>query len=110
LSAEERSTRYDAVGLFQRVSDILDDHVSTLRDSNGKKGLLLEKAGITGDASVGLNDIQKELTGFDDRITTLLDRLADKEEAYYRRFTAMEQALQRMNDQSNWLASQLGGM
>jgi flagellar hook-associated protein 2 len=110
LSAEERSTRYDAVGLFQRVSDILDDHVSTLRDTNGKKGLLLEKAGITGDASVGLNDIQKELTGFDDRITTLLDRLADKEEAYYRRFTAMEQALQRMNDQSSWLASQLGGM
>lgn len=109
LNAEDRTTRYYAVGLFQRVSDILDDHVSTLRDSNGKKGFLLEKAGITGDASVGLNDIQRELSGFDSRINTLLDRLADKEEAYYRRFTAMEQALQKLNDQGNWLASQLGG-
>lgn len=110
LDAADRATRYTAVGLFQRVSDILDDHVSTLRDSNGKKGFLLEKAGITGDASVGLNDIQKELTGFDSRINILLDRLADKEEAYYRRFTAMEQALEKMNSQSSWLASQLGGM
>lgn len=109
LSAEERTTRYNAVGLFQRVSDILDDHVSILRDGNGKKGMLLEKAGITGDSSVALNDIQNELKGFDSRINTLLDRLADKEEAYYRRFTAMEQALQKLNDQGNWLASQLGG-
>lgn len=109
LTATEKTGRYAVVGLFHRVSDILEDHVSILRDTNGKKGFLLEKAGITGDSSMGLNDIQRELTGFDSRISTMLERLADKEEAYYRRFTAMEQALQRMNEQSSWLASQLGG-
>ena len=109
MSASDRQERDKAVGVFQRISDILDDHVSILRDGNGKKGILLEKAGISGDSSAALNDIQNELKGFDSRIKTMLDRLADKEEAYYRRFTAMEQALQKLNDQGNWLASQLGG-
>ncbi len=108
LTASERTTRYNQSGVFQRLSDILEDNITTSRDANGKKGTLLEKAGIAGDMSVINNSIYTELKGYNERITTMLDSLEKKENAYYTKFTAMESALQKMSSQSSWLASQLG--
>lgn len=109
LTAEQKETRYNQSGVFQRLSDIIDDNISILRDTNGKKGILLEKAGITGDTSITSNTITNELKTYNERILNLLDVLSDKEDAYYKRFTAMESALQKMNSQGSWLASQFGG-
>lgn len=108
-TAEQRATRYNQSGLFQRIADLVEDNISTIRDSSGKKGVLLEKAGITGDLSATSNSIYLELENYDSRIETLLDKLTSKENAYYRKFAALESALQRMNEQSSWLTSQLGG-
>ena len=44
------------------------DNVSTVRDSNGNKGFLLEKAGIEGDITNTRNILSKELDDYDDRI------------------------------------------
>ncbi len=109
LSSAERATRYNQSGLFQRISDVIEDNISTIRDANGKKGVLLEKAGIAGDLSATSNSLYTELRTYDQRIETLLDKLQDKEDAYYKRFSALETALQKMNQQSSWLSSQLGG-
>ncbi len=68
--------------------------------------MLLQKAGITGDRTEFDNLIYDEINGYDKNIASLLDKLADKEERYYAKFTAMESAISRMSAQSNWLTSQ----
>lgn len=105
-TAEQRADRYSKSGVFQRLSDIVEDHVSTLRDSDGRKGILLEKAGIEGDLSATKNLISEELDDFDDRIDNLIDKLTRKEQSYYKKFSALETMLAQMNQQSAWIASQ----
>ena len=53
--------------------------------------------------------IGKTIRDIDDYIATLEERLLRIEESYWRRFTAMERAISSMNQQSSWLAAQLGG-
>lgn len=40
----------------------------------------------------------------------LEDKMYRMEDMYYKQFTAMEKMLSQLNNQSNWLMSQLGGM
>ncbi|NLB78994.1 MAG: flagellar filament capping protein FliD [Clostridiaceae bacterium] len=105
-SAEQRADRYNKSGVFQRLSDIIENHVSTLRDTDGRKGILLEKAGIEGDLSSTKNLISQQLDDFDDRINNMLDKLTRKEENYFKKFSALETMLAQMNQQSAWLTSQ----
>jgi flagellar hook-associated protein 2 len=107
--AAKRNTRYQESGLAQRLNDILQDNIRTNRDSNGKKGILLEKAGITGDITDVKNIMSDMISQKNKIIDTLLDRLIDKEDALYKKFTAMEKALSQMNSQTSWLSQQFGG-
>jgi flagellar hook-associated protein 2 len=50
-----------------------------------------------------------KIDDYEDEIYTLEQRLIKIEERYYAQFTAMEQAIQQMNNQSASLASMLGG-
>lgn len=43
-------------------------------------------------------------------VTVLQERMLRMEDMYYRKFTAMEKMMSQLNNQSNWLMSQLGGM
>jgi flagellar hook-associated protein 2 len=108
LSASERKSRYDEEGIAQRLSDIIEDNISTIRDLEGKKGILLQVAGITGDTSEYSNNIYTEISQYDTQIIRLKDKLADKEDKYYEKYAALESAISRMNSQSSWLTSQLG--
>jgi flagellar hook-associated protein 2 len=63
----------------------------------------------------GLIDNKQEafdesMDDLDDRIKTLESRLDDKETYYYKKFTAMEIALSKMQTQSSWLSSQLAAL
>lgn len=100
--------RYKEEGIFQRINDILQDNLRTLRDSNGNKGILLEKAGIKGDFSEYNNLLTEELDRQDKKIDELIDKLIDKENRYYLQFSRLESAMSQLNAQSNWLTSQLG--
>lgn len=53
-----------------------------------------------------ISNIDKEIFNVDRMSAREEESLANKEEAYWRRFTAMEKALQQMNSQSAWLAQQ----
>lgn len=108
LTAEQRTVRYQEEGLFYRLYDIVEDNISIYRDSNDKKGMLLEKAGITGDTSEYKNLIYEEIKDYDKRISAFNDRLIDKENAYYKKFAALERIMSEMNSQGAWLASQFG--
>lgn len=105
-TAEQRKSRYLKSGVFQRISDIVEDHISIYRDADGNKGILLVKAGMEGDSSYSDNLINDQLEEYDKRISALTGKLAEKEEYYYRRFAVLEQYLSAMNAQSAWLAMQ----
>jgi flagellar hook-associated protein 2 len=107
LTAQERSTRSKQQGLLYRISDILEDNISIYRNKDGRKGILLEKAGMEGDASEYNSSIAKDIDDYNDRIKEMLDKLLKKEENYYREFSRLETYMNQMNSQMNWLMSQL---
>ncbi|HHW01025.1 MAG TPA: flagellar filament capping protein FliD [Clostridiaceae bacterium] len=108
LDSESRRKRYNESGIINRLDDILKDYVRTTRDASGRKGILIEKAGIAGDTSDITNTIYKEIAEYDREISRLTQLLIEKENTYYLKFIAMEKALSQMNSQSNWLMAQLG--
>lgn len=108
-NSSKKAERYKESGLGQRLYDIIQDNIRTTRDKDGKKGALLEKAGITGDISEFKNLLSEQIDKKDTQIYTLLDKLADKEDALYKKYAALETALSKMNSQSSWLTQQLGG-
>jgi len=106
LTSAQRAQRTTESGLAHRISDVLQDFVRITRNNSGRKGTLLERAGFTGSITEFRNDLTIEMQGFDTRITSALDAMEISEQRYWRQFTALEDAIQRMNAQSAWLAQQ----
>lgn len=109
MSAADRAKRNSENGIANRLYDVIQDYIRTTRNSNGQKGILLEKAGIVGDVTENNNSISREIESKEKTISTLLDKLTDKENQYYAKFTAMETYISRMNTQISWLTQQMGG-
>lgn len=107
LSNAEYSQRHSEIGFARRISDIIKDNMSTRRNTGGYKGIFVELAGVDNDASQDTNDISEKLRKIELRVKDAISRMETKETSYWKKFTAMERALQKMNTQSNWLASQL---
>lgn len=106
--SEKRRARYAESGVAQRLYDIIQDNIRTTTDASGKKGHLLVKAGITSDSSDYKNTISEMIKQKDIQIDKLYVRLADKENALYKRFAALEKAISQMNSQSAWMAQSMG--
>jgi flagellar hook-associated protein 2 len=109
MDSASRTKRNEENGIANRFNDIIQDYIRTNRDTSNRKGLLLERAGITGDASNYENALARDIKDKDAKIETLLDRLLSKEDYYYKKFAALEKALNQMNSQSAWLTQQFGG-
>ncbi|MCX7920752.1 MAG: flagellar filament capping protein FliD [Clostridia bacterium] len=103
-----RSDRYSEEGLGQRLYDILQDNIRLTRDDSGKKGALIEKAGIEGDITELKSLMAVEIQQKEVQISDLEYKLFQKENWYYQRFANMEKLLSQMNAQSGWLSSQMG--
>jgi flagellar hook-associated protein 2 len=100
-TSAQRSERYSTEGLGYRISDILEDYIKT---TNGK-GMLLQKAGMEGDATQYDNMLYDEIDDYEDDIKELLKKLADKENQYYSKFTTLETYINQMNSQSAYITS-----
>ncbi|WP_462410723.1 flagellar filament capping protein FliD [Neobacillus sp. Marseille-QA0830] len=85
-------------GFINQLSDIFQ---------NGIKDLT-SKAGYTGNSLYDQSVIGKLLTNIQNDISTQNDRLSKKEDQYYSKFSAMEQAISQFNSQSSWLYQQTG--
>lgn len=103
-----RSQRKAEEGIAHRIYDVLQDNIRNTRDSNGNKGILIEKAGFPNEVSDFNSDINDRIEQYDDRIDELLDYLDDRESYYYQMFAQMEKAMTEMQTQSSWLSSQMG--
>ena len=53
--------------------------------------------------------ITSQIKDYDSSIKDWEDRLADIEDKYYKQFAAMESAMEKMNQQSTYLANLFGG-
>jgi flagellar hook-associated protein 2 len=109
ITSADRVIRYGEEGLAYRLSDILDDNVRTIRDNNGNKGILLEKAGMVGDSSEYKNLFYNQINTDNTKIFDLNERLTEKENNYYVKFSNLEAAITKMKSQGSWMSSMLGG-
>lgn len=86
------------VGLADRVYSIVNTQMDAIKKKIGSGAL----------ESMDESIIGKQLRALNEQETHWKSKLIDIENRYYKKFAAMEQALQKMNSQSSWLASQLG--
>ena len=85
-------------GLLTKVRDITRDVRTGISREAGADG------GLSNSFSLG-----KQLVAIDTRIETLNRLLVDKENTYYRRFAAMEQAMNQANSQAGYLQQFMAG-
>lgn len=88
---------YGEQGLARRMRETISNTMSSIE----------ERAGNTFKTESSYT-IGKQLLDYEDQIDRFEDRLADWEEQYWSKFTAMETAMQKLNSQSNTLLSYLG--
>lgn len=91
-------------GIAAGLYNLLQSYVSTKTvNYNGrtyKEGILAMRT----------DTIDREIKDYDDQIENFMEKLEKTEERYWAKFTAMEVALSRLNNQSNWLTSQLSSL
>ena len=105
LSSKDLTTRYKEEGVAYRFYDALQKSISSIRDTAGNKGALLEKAGIVNDAS----DTDNALTTSINKCTTQIDdektRLDTVEDNLYTKYSKLETYINKMNAQLSSLTS-----
>ncbi len=105
---DNRSERYRETGIAGRINDILNDAVRTTRDSKGRKGALVEKAGVKNTSSDVTNELAKQMRDQKERISKMWQSYYKKEAQYYTMFSKMETALKQMENQGMSFMSQMG--
>ena len=93
--------------LMFNMKKVLDAYANT---SSGSMGLLIQKAGSKySPNSVNSNSLQKEYDNFTTQIEKWQTKMSDQVDYYTRQFTALEQLVAQMNNQSSMLAGLQGG-
>ncbi len=85
-------------GLAVQLYNALNSAMSLVTDKAGSASSLYDNSFIS-----------EKVRGIESSISKMGARLQALETRYYRQFTAMEQAISRMNTQSMWLAQQFSG-
>ena len=89
------------------MKKVLDAYANT---SSGSMGFLIQKAGSKySPNSVNSNSLQKEYDNFTTQIEKWQTKMSDQVDYYTRQFTALEQLVAQMNNQSSMLAGLQGG-
>ena len=115
MTSAEIVQKREESGLIRRLFDIA---------TVGMKEII-NKAGVGDDAELyrrvnasilvdfvikygSISMLEKEADDYTTKIDTLNDYLEKTEERYWKKFTAMEKAIDRMNQQNTWLVQQFG--
>lgn len=94
-------------GLMANMKTVLDAYANT---SSGSMGILIQQAGSSySPSSVNSNYLQKQYDEFTSQIEKWQTKMSDKVDYYTRQFTALEQLVAQMNNQSSMLAGLQGG-
>jgi flagellar hook-associated protein 2 len=90
-TATDAQSKFDESGLITRLSNAMNQCTSQL-------------------SSVSISNLEKNISDADDRLTDLKARMAEEEEQYWSKMTAMESALSTLNSQSTWLTAQFDAL
>lgn len=91
-------------GIAKQVQSILQANIGSF----GGSGILIREAGLEDGLTADKNNLSESMKEYDKRMAKLKVSLADEKERYYKKFTALEKALNSLNAQSSWLMSMLG--
>lgn len=105
LNASQLSKRYKEEGIAYRFYDIIAKNISTVADSSGNKGLLLEMAGTTDDSSDTDNNLTTLIDKYSDQIDDEKDRLDEYEDRLYTKYSTLETYINTMNSKLSALSS-----
>ncbi|AHM55649.1 flagellar hook-associated protein 2 [Peptoclostridium acidaminophilum DSM 3953] len=114
-SSSDEETKKSETGIVNRIYDNMVEGMKDVIDKAGagdnatlyrkvQSNIMIEFV-VKGSKSL----IDEDLLSIAKRIDTENDRLSNVEDRYWKRFTALEKAMQQMNSQSTWLSQQLGG-
>lgn len=85
-------------GIFNKLNDAIDQTTNRINDKAGRSTSQIQQYALG-----------RELQNMNTRIDNFNRRLVQVEDRYWSQFTAMEKAIQKMNEQSNFLYSQMMG-
>lgn len=106
LSSSDLSTRYKEEGVAYRFYDALQKNISSIRDTAGNKGTLLEKAGVANDASDTDNTMSTLIDEYTTKISKEKTRLDTVEDNLYTKYSKLETYINKMNSQLSSLTSE----
>lgn len=116
MTAEEIKEKRSQSGLITRLFDnaIAGMKKMITKAGPGNDGELLRNVNstilidfVTENGSISTLD--EDIGSYTKRINTINQYLVKREQMYWNQFTAMEKAINNMNQQSAWLAQQFGG-
>lgn len=85
-------------GIFNKLNDAIDQTTNRINDKAGRSTSQIQQYALG-----------RELQNMNTRIDNFNRRLVQVEDRYWSQFTAMEKAIQKMNEQSNFIYSQMMG-
>lgn len=91
---------YNNSGIFQRIKTILNNTVMTSAST------FLKRVGYEGTSTYSNNDITNDLLNREKQISFMESSLTDRETKLYKKFAALETAMNKYNSQSSWLSQQ----
>lgn len=95
---------------MEKVDKTFDKYASsTTIGGTGKRGLLIEKAGIEGSITDRNNILSKKILEQEDMIKVQTRKMSDMENTYYLQFAQLEKTMNSLNSQMNWFMQQMGG-
>lgn len=93
-----------STGIFDKLAEKVSSSINMISDRAGTDRFSGSVTGAYKPESV----MGRELKSYDSRMDTMLKNLTIAENRYYKQFTAMEQAISKLNSQSSSLLSSLG--
>ncbi|MCY7675362.1 flagellar hook-associated protein 2 [Bacillus safensis] len=94
---DKAQQQYQQQGIIYRVKNSLSDFSKSIQKKAGSTTMELKEYGLG-----------KDLDSLTKRMSTFQDRLKMVEARYYKKFNAMDSAIQKLNNQSGYLSQLLG--
>ncbi len=95
-------------GFGAALEDTMNSAIKT-SGAKGSRGSLIEKAGIDNTTSAGENTITAKMDDIKDYIKTLQERLEQRQEYWWKKFSSLETLVNSMNSYSTIISSYASG-
>ena len=96
-------------GLAYQFDYILNSAVKTSGDPT-ERGVLVQKAGVSGTSSATTNSIYTQIQSLKDIISRLQERYEQQQDRYWKIYSNMETSLGNINGQSSYIQQLMGSM